>query len=263
MALGNERACWRINGTEVEIKHNGGDSCMAYQGGPFGTINEYDENGKLVWQYYPSDYFLRSDIMNWKPANKNPLQVHMNAFYFDEQTNQIYMGFRNASRILKIQYPEGKVLSVFGKIYKEGDLDITQELFCEQHSMKIRDGKLYLFNNNGCGLPPIPRLEIFEEAADAKYGLRKVWEYEFNIPQANAARSGGGNMIDLPDGSIFASISLPYTGLVIVDRKKNILWNAKPEKWDAATSSWTGLSTYRATIIPTAEELYRVIWYGR
>jgi hypothetical protein len=263
MVLGNAQVSWKTVGGALQIKH-GPDSSGQYERAPFGTLNEYDAKGKLVWQFFSSDYFLQSDIAKWKPRARNPWQVHINAFYFDEEHNVIYIGFRNVSRILKVQYPEGNVIAAYGKLYKEGDLgnDLDQDLFCQQHAMIVKEGKMYLFNNNGCSDNPVPKIEILEEDLTALYGLKKVWEYESGIEVVKDMRSGGGNITDLPDGTIFASLSTPYSGVFIVDRQKKLIWNAVSENYDSTSQSWKALSTYRASIITDKSDLDKMIFYG-
>jgi len=264
MVLGNEQVSWKGTGEDMIIKHTH-DSSEGFKGAPFGTLNEYDEKGNLVWQFHPGDYFLKSDVMKWKPVGKNPLQVHSNAFYFDEANSVVYLGFRNVSRILKVHYPDGKVMAAFGKKYTgaPGEDLLGVPLFCEQHAMVTRGGKLYLFNNNGCNPAPMPRVLVMEEDAAAPSGLKTVWEYEPPRGLMDVVRSGGGNVLALPDGAVFFSMSMPYNDIMIVDKNKKILWDAKPEKRDCTTGAWKDLTTYRASLISSAQDMQNMVWYGR
>ncbi len=263
MALGNDVVSWKQNGSKITIKE-GNDNSSEYRTSGFETLNEYDEKGRLVWQYNMADYVLHSDLMNWKLADGNVhTNVHLNAFWFDEANQQFYLGLRDVSRIIKIQYPDGKVLGEFGRKYENGDTTLDQELFNQQHALRISDGYLYLFNNNWGGKNPIPKLTIMKEDPYSDYGVKKVWEYESEAEKIKGNKSRGGNIMNLPDGAVFASYSTPYNDLVIVNKQKKLVWNSKVEKWDTASNSWQGLPTYRASIVPTTKALQDMIWYGR
>ncbi|MCF8449190.1 MAG: aryl-sulfate sulfotransferase [Taibaiella sp.] len=261
MVLSNNKVFWKVSPQGV-IKGKKADSSGEFQTNVFGTLNEYDEQGKLVWQFNSSDYVLHGDSLNKRtPDGKLLVDGHVNAFYFDDQMNYVYLGFRNTGRILKIQYPGGKIVAVYGSRNISELNNPLQKLFCEQHAIRIRDGNLYLFNNNGCNSNPVPKLMILEEAADAQVGLKKVWEYECDVEVVAGVRSRGGNIIDLPDGEVFGSLSEPYSDLIIVDRQKTLLWKAVSEKWDVLSNSWVKLPTYRASMIPSAAHLNDIIWY--
>jgi hypothetical protein len=261
MALGNEQLFWKLLNGRISIKHNAEDG---YQPLILATLDEYDEKGKVVWQFKASDYVLHSDIVNLRTSDGKPaLEVHPNAFFFDEQTGQIYLGLKNVSRILKIQYPQGKVLAEFGRKCSVGDTSLDQELFCQQHAISVKNGNIYVFNNNACGSNPVPRLVVLKESKATAYGVSKIWEYECKVPLIPEGRSRGGNITDLPDGNIFAALSMPYNELIIVDGQKNLLWEAKSERWNPANNSWLDLGTYRASIITSKATLDSMIWFGQ
>ncbi|MCF8449189.1 MAG: aryl-sulfate sulfotransferase [Taibaiella sp.] len=263
MAVSNEMISWKVVGSDVVIKH-GVDSSMGFKTAGFETLNEYDENGKIVWQYRVADYALHSDMINWKmPDGRMHMNVHLNAFYFDEENGYIYLGLKGISRILKVQYPQGNILAEFGKKFKEGEINMDHDLFCQQHAIRKRDGNLYLFNNNSCSGNPVPKLTLLREDSDALYGVRKIWEYECEVDVVKGRRSRGGNIIDLPDGAVFASLCTPYNDLLIVDRQKTLLWSAKSERWESSSNSWKELPNYRASILPSAAGLEAIIWYGQ
>jgi hypothetical protein len=56
---------------------------------------------------------------------------------------------------------------------------------------------------------------------------------------------------------------MPYNELIIVDGQKNLLWEAKSERWNPANNSWLDLGTYRASIITSKATLDSMIWFGQ
>jgi hypothetical protein len=259
---------------------------------PFGTIIEYDEKGNVVWSWKSSKYFMGSDIVNYRPEGKaKVIDVHENAFYFDEQNQYIYVSFRNISRILKIKYPDGNIISSYGEIFRPDTPAIGNGLFCEQHGIRrSKDGYLYLYNNNACNDDKsLPTVVIMKEPDSEKGNLVKVWEYECNIDGINVSPlmkkafeqrkllakknmvrkswkgtllhvTSGGNVIEMPDHSLFVCMNTQYSKIFIVNRDKKILWSAVPEKWNPGNNEWyITYDQYRASIV-TPKELDNLIW---
>jgi len=227
----------------------------------FGTVIEYDKNGKIVWSWRSFCYFIKSDIINY--GAKGPLDLgdlHENSFYFDESAKCLYVGFRRISRILKIKYPEGKVTGVYGEIFRDGESPKGNGLFCQQHSVKHSEkGYLLLYNNNLCD-SVMPSIMMLREPSLPKEGLKKIWEYtctmEADLPKQFHQ---GGNIIELPGNSFFVSMGSPYSKVFIVGMDKKIVWSALPEKWDNAAKKWLILPEYRASIIVNRNDIERMV----
>jgi len=102
-----------------------------------------------------------------------------------------------------------------------------------------------------------------EEPAAGKSGLKKIWEYEC-IPDGGHAKKesagGGGNVIELPDTSLFVSMGGSFCKIFIVDEAKEVLWCAVPEEWVAGEKKWEVAPQYRASIIENKEALEKLIW---
>ena len=96
--------------------------------------------------------------------------------------------------------------------------------------------------------------------------MKKVWEYQCTIDGMHASRKEnlnfpkGGNVEELPDGSMFVSMCGPYSKIFITDRNKDVLWSAVGEKYDTVAKQWMNMTLYRASIIPNREELEKLIW---
>jgi len=111
--------------TEVEEK-NDPDSISDIQKKSLGSIEEYDSAGKVIWSWESFDFFkkfpqqtLKSYFYEDVGSAKTLLDVHLNAFYFDEKNKAVYLSFKNISSIVKIKYPEGNVLAVYGNLAKQ------------------------------------------------------------------------------------------------------------------------------------------------
>ena len=255
-------------------KYNGGFGMK--NRGRFGVIVEFDEKGNVVWSWKTLDYLQASDCVNYWPKDTSlRYEPHENAFYFDEKNHAVYLCYRQLSRIIKIDYPSGKVVGAYGEIFTPGSSVTGNALFCNQHSIRrSQDGYLYLFNNNICsGMGSLPSIVMMKEPADAGSGLpatpvvpERVWEYKCTAdgPADDKYVGGGfpsgGVGIELADRSMFICMATDYPKLLIVNRDKEILWSALPEKYDVNDKRWRGIKkTYRANII-SRTDLEQLIW---
>lgn len=231
--------------------------------GRYGTIIEMDENGKIVWYWKSAKYLLASDYVNFWPRDiSQRYEPHENAFWFDEKNKVIYLSYRNLSRIIKINYPSGKILNTYGEIYKQDSLPKGNKLFCNQHSIRrSKDGYIYLFNNNYCQRADgHPSVMIMREPVSEKDTLETIWEYNCATDGYTRGFYSGGIGIELPDRSMFICLGSDYAKLLIVNRDKKTLWSALPETYSTDRKKWEPSGKiYRAGII-SRKELEHMIW---
>jgi len=234
----------------------------------FGAIVEYDKIGNLIWSWRSSDYFLESDINFSYPFNSHSdahardiIDTHANAFYFDEKTKDIYVGYKIISRILKVSYPEGKVENVYGKIYKSG-VPTGQDLFCGQHAIsRSKNGDLYLFDNHFCDKNVTCRLLEIKEPSNGDSDMKIVWNYNVSFDDSKITQNEkGGEIMELANNDLFVSMGMGYSKMLIINKNKKILWSAIPEVWNENEKQWKINSQYRASVIENKEELAKMIW---
>ncbi len=278
MILGCEYEQWNMKppsalDSSFVIFHEGSrsrdSSAMRYPKIPFGTVIEYDEKGNIVWSWKSSEYFRKSDIYYHKgKATRPDITVHENSFYFDEKDSVLYVGFRNISRILKIKYPEGKVLNVYGETFRPDATENGNGLFCRQHSVRHSEsGYLYLYNNNSCSHgESLPEILKLEEPSSGNGSLKKKWEYQCTLEGVDTSFRNfhqfptGGNVTELPDHSLFANMSTVYSKVFILSKDKKLLWSAIPERWNAVDKKWDMIYDYRASMITSRQDLEQLIW---
>ena len=272
MVLGKEYIYWELPSaidTNLFRYFNviwDGEKKLHYQKLEFGTVIEYDKDGKVVWQWKSSGFFRKGDP---KPGLQRKIELsdsHENSFYFDEKTKMVYVGFRNLSRILKIKYPEGTVVNSYKNIQKPAPGDAGGLLFCNQHAAKISDkGYLYVFNNNLCQIGAPPKVIMMQEPVTPDGDLKRVWEIDcplFGVPPGTQLMFvAGGNVIELPDHSIFTSLyGDGFSNIFIVAADRTLQWSVSPEKWNKNEKRWTGIDMYRASIITDKKKLDGLIW---
>jgi hypothetical protein len=263
MVLGNEHLTAKIpNGdSNIAIVPTGGP-----KGGKaisYGTIIEYDTNSNIIWSWKSSGYFKQNAQLQNR-IDKKQFDIHENAFFFDEQKKNIYVSFKNLSQVLKIRYPEGRVIAVYGNT-----TDMAMPLnspFCHQHSCKIsQKGLLYLFNNNICHPDATPTVVMMQEPPNGDAPLKKIWEYTYPYKddftdKRRVEGTSGGNVIEMPGGEMFVSMCSPYGNMFIVNKEKKLLWDAILEKWQPEEKKWYPISSYRASIISNKKDLEHLIW---
>ena len=261
----------------------------------FGTIIEYDQSGKIVWSWQSSSFFTKCDSNLLKRINTNyhptakkefALDVHQNAFYFDEKEKVVYLSYRGISTVLKVKYPEGTVLNVYGQLAEDFGTETGTEWFCGQHSIKIsQDGYMYLFNNNKCNAGAPPTVIMMQQPTTPDGKLKKVWEFNCanddvidqkqkeplepgyanglklnpQIPQV-ITFDRGGNVVELPDKSIFVDECGKVGKLFIVNRDKQVIWSAFPESFGSEMHIWNAVTNYRASIITDPKDLEKLIF---
>ena len=237
----------------------------------FGTLVEYDQKGNLVWRWRSSKYFEKSDLLNWRIPNAR-IDLHDNAFFFDENNNTFYISFRNISRIIKLKYPEGDVLNTYGNIYQKGApnkhiyKESGNEFFAMQHACSVsQNGHLCMYNNGSGDSNVIPTVLVMQEPLSEKGKLKKVWEFECSINDSEKRLgflpgAGGGNVLELADQSMFVAMGKSFSKIFIVNLDKQILWSAMFEIWDKDQKTWKMLSSYKASIITNLKELEQLIW---
>lgn len=267
MVLGSEVLSRVIPAQFLESKK--GDS--VYRGIDFGVLAEYNAKNELVWIWRSSDHFASEELFKKKQRNgKLYPGTHMNAFYLDETEGVVYCGFRDINRIVKIKYPEKKILAEYSVDEFAGDA-----YFQKQHSIrKDSDDNLLIFNNrNGSmaqmdsgsmiiGEDPtdsIASVVIYKESQHKRNKLEKVWEYNCVIDSETSPISvRGGSFRQLRDGNYFVCMG-GTPRIFIINKQKEILYNAVVERWSEQEMKWELFPQYRATPV-YSDELEKVIY---
>jgi len=276
MVLGSEPALCKLpDSTDPDLhivnddKSKPENKNTTYQKIALGTVIEYDDAGNVVWSWKSSSYFIGSDMDYYRSPNPNDrynVDVHENAFFFDEEAKVIYISFKNLNRIIKVKYPEGIVLATYGQIYKQDEPESENDLFCGQHScFRSQSGSLLVYDNNSCNPTGLPQIVALQEPAAPKEGLKKIWKYQCTTGDSMGNSdlknnwTTGGNIIELPDSSLFACMGGNYSKVFIVNRDKEVLWSALPERI-SIDKKWIPNPGYRASIITNHKALEALIW---
>ena len=234
-----------------------------YKRARFSILTEYDKQGHVIWSWSSSKHLIGSDFDYFKPIDSNlKFDPHENAFDFDEDNKVVYLGFRNMDRVIKIEYPSGKILGIYGENFKPGMPQTGKGFFCNPHCMRVSPkGYLYYFNNNSCKMTDsLPTIVMLKEPRPGSGEMEKVWEYTCTVENGYKKRfESGGSVMELPDGSVYVCMGSDYSKLFIVTRDKKILWSALAEEYYPHEKKWKAPKQDRSTII-SREDLGKLIW---
>ncbi len=90
-----------------------------------------------------------------------------------------------------------------------------------------------------------------------------MWEYDCADDKEKMPVyrfTSGGNISELPDHSFFVCMgSKMLAKTFIVNREKQVLWSAVPQKFIAGINTWIPTQQYKGTII-TPAQLEELIW---
>jgi len=191
----------------------------------FPTVIEYDKKGKVVWSWNSDSYFDpdQSDTTRYIFE----LKPHVNAFSVDKNDAFVYVGFRNISRIIKIEKKTGKVVDCWG----DKTSTHTPAKFVEihrQHDATILDnGTIAVFNDNDYpGLDSMASvLLISQQPADSSNNYI-AWKYvcDFDSLDRHAERNGG-NVDQLKNGNFLVCMGNMNKMFEVTPAKK-IVWEA-------------------------------------
>ncbi len=191
----------------------------------FGTVIEYDKNGKLIWSWNSQNYF-DSDALSQRMGSIQPdfeLKAHINAVSIDSKNEYAYVGFRNISRIVKVEKKTGRVVDSWGLKLPTGGVK-NEVLLHQQHDANIlEDGSLAVFNSNDYpGSDSFSRAVIFstQPADDGKV----LWSYDCNFESLDRhADRNGGNVDELKNGNLLVCTG-NMNHIFEVTRGKKIVW---------------------------------------
>lgn len=194
----------------------------------FGTAIEYDKQGNVVWSWTSQDYFDPDPI---KPVNGDPqynyiLKGHVNSLGIDPDNEHIYMGFRDASRVIKIDKKTGQVVDSWGPKWPVAGGPVHNLNVHRQHDVYVMsNGDLAVYNNNDYrGRDSFPRVLIFSQKPENSGEV--VWQYRCMLDSAQRGKgSTGGNIEELKNGNLLVCMGT-HNVIFEITRDKKIVWKA-------------------------------------
>ncbi|NVO20934.1 MAG: aryl-sulfate sulfotransferase [Bacteroidetes bacterium] len=225
----------------------------------FGTIIEYDQDGNVVWHWDSDKYFDTRDLFAHKlPDNKYDASTHSNSIKVSPDGKYIYLGFRDVSRVIKIEKVSGRVIESYGAKMPSGEARKANGFFRFQHSMiPLKDGNLAVFNNDSIADPKVTSsVLIFTDPKNEKTPSKILWKFDCKFDSLSNGKSlKMGNVMELPNHDLLVNMGT-LNRTIELSRDKKILWDAFTEQWNAKVNKWEPFSTFRCNYVSSLYPCY-------
>lgn len=199
----------------------------------FGVVVEYDRTGKIVWKWDSYSYIKPAEIEFQQLKNGQwTSSSHMNAFrqVSENGVEYVYVGFRDLSRIIKIEKSSGKVVGTYGRKLDSGFGWADEKLFYVQHDVTpLRDGSIAVFNNDSVtNEGVVSSLVIF---TPGKQGQKSQVTYRLTCDfdkQTTGKSEKCGGVDELPNGNLLVNFG-NINRTIEITRDGKIVWDAFTE----------------------------------
>ena len=193
----------------------------------FGTVIEYDKNGKVVWSWNSQDYFDPDALKPWRLDQESDWSelAHINAFSVDKNNDYVYVGFRNINRVVKVEKKTGKVVDSWGQRWPGGEARKALDIHRQHDANLLRDNTIAVFNSNDFpGSDSLASVVIFSQQPVDTGCV--IWQFncDFDSIDHRATRNGG-NVDELKNGNLFVCTG-NMDRIFEVTRDKKIVWQA-------------------------------------
>lgn len=220
-----------------------------------GTIIEYSPKGNVVWYWRAKDFFTDELLaQRRKEDGKVNAATHMNSFHVDG--NNIYVGFRDASWILKIDKPSKKVVELYGGHDSGLPNHFGKELFLFQHDTQLlKDGNSMAVVNNDSikSADVVSSLVVFSLGDDTHDKGDLLFRFPFNFDKHSDGKSMKlGNVTELSNGNYLINMGA-LNRVVEIQPDGNVVWDCFTEKYDSLKHVWRPYQQYR---VATTSSLY-------
>jgi len=226
----------------------------------FGTIIEYDLSGNVAWKWDSQDYLSSKDLFQRNQENKTfAVNPHSNSLDMTKDGNYLYLGFRDISRIIKIEKSSGRVVASFGAKMPSGEAAFANKYFRFQHSSTLlNDGNIAVFNNDSIADPKVTSsIVIFSQPDNKKMSSELIWKFDCKFDSLTNGKSlKTGNVIELPDKNILLNMGTINRTIEISRNDKKIVWDAFTEKWNSKENKWESFPQFRSAYISSLYPCY-------
>lgn len=208
----------------------------------YSLVMELTPTNKPVWLWDERPHYIRDSSFKGS---------HLNAAWYDEKKQQLYISNRDLNSIAKIDVTDGSIIYSIGYNYNDGSAFFKPDLFNAQHAVAVmRNGNLLLFNNNSFSKLPTS-VQVFKQP-DKKHTPKLLWEYPLNFQDEKynkVPKQGGAEA--LPDGHYLICMGA-NSKIIEVNNDKEIIWEADLQKYDSSGKYFYPIpSGYRGSYTPS------------
>jgi len=215
----------------------------------FGTIMEYNPDGKLVWSWNSNDYFTDADLFSRKRGDRYDTRTHMNAC--TTHGNEVYVGFRDISRIVVIDKKSGKAIESYGGYGVFDEPHAATGFFRRQHdALRLSDGNMVVLNNDSVMDPDVvSSVVIFSRLQDGV--SERILDFKLNFDTlTNGKTVKTGNVNELSNGNLLVNLGA-INRFIELTRSGEVVWSMFAEKFDSNKKEWRTFPQYRVCPAPS------------
>jgi hypothetical protein len=221
-----------------------------YRKTEIGLLLKFDKNNKLLWCFDFDSYIKDIDLNYKKTMSGFPnFNSHANAFSINKQGTMAYVGFRDLSRIVKVDIKTKKIVSAYGEKFPSGEAQFCNNLFRSQHDACITNhNSILVFNNNGSRSGGISSVIEFKDTFGPKDSIL-IWKLELGFDNLTSGKSlKGGNVAELQNSNLFVCAG-ELNRIFEVTRAKEIVWDAFIYSRGKKDTLWQAFPQYRASVL--------------
>ncbi len=215
----------------------------------FGTIMEYNPDGKLVWSWNSNDYFTDADLFSRKRGDRYDTRTHMNACTM--HGNEVYVGFRDISRIVVIDKKSGKAIESYGGYGVFSEPHAATGFFRRQHdALRLSDGNMAVLNNDSVMDPDVvSSVVVFSRLKNGTSEKLLDFKLDFDtLTNGKAVKTG--NVNELSNGNILVNLGA-INRFIELTRTGDVVWSMFAEQFDSNTNEWKAFPQYRVCPAPS------------
>lgn len=239
---------------ENAVLKKSGDS--VYKKAMMTILFEFDKNGNVIWDWDSNTYFTDAD-MNYKkgPAGMPLFGTHANAFSENEEGTKIYVGFRDISRIIKLDKKSKQVELTYGERFPSGDGRFASNAFRKQHDASVTThNSILVFNNDEKTATRSSVLELKDNLTTKDSAV--LWKFNVDFDPSLSGKSlSGGNVVELPNSNLLVCAGV-LNRIFEVTRLKEVVWNAVILARSKTDTSWQASAQYRCNWTADIKRFY-------
>lgn len=215
-------------------------------------ILEFDENGKLIWNWEMRHHFdmglIKSHLKKYGSRNsKMDVMLHANSLAYDSTYNHLFMGFRDFNRFIKIDRKTGNVIGEYGQKLTDTDTNVFEtNFFSKQHDVKpIGPNTILLFNNGEDDAKSISSVQILKLPTSRSEKVEKIWEMDLTIDSLPGKAVKYGSVQKLSNGNFLIGGGMNGRILEVTADKKPV-WDLYLQGRMMTIFKWGIFAQYRA-----------------
>ena len=212
------------------------------------NLIEFNKEGEIVWIWEMREHFPLDILAIPKGEDGRAIiNAHCNAFSIDKENKFIYIGFRDISRVIKIEKETKKIIAAYGKKLNTADsLVFETDLFSFPHDAKILDNdQIMILNNNEFVASKISSIEVFEQPKYKGDRIKSKFSFKFNFDSLTSGKSLKFGNVKILDNGNYLINEGSINRIVEINKNKKVLWDMMLYKFDIERKKWTIAETYR------------------